>query len=79
MAVDSQSKKNWNKDHILFVTTKLFEKGDKDIIDFLEGKARATEIKKALRYYMLHHPEEWKNHPANTTHPVERKREENYQ
>ena len=65
MPVDSQSKKNWNKEHILFVTTKLFEKGDKDIIAFLEGKARATEIKKALRYYMLHHPEEYPGHPAN--------------
>lgn len=51
---DYESKKKWDKENVVFVTTKLFKSTDADILDFLEGKSRAAEIKKALRYYMAH-------------------------
>lgn len=49
---DHASKKKWDKENVLFVTTKLFQHTDEDIIKFLEGKPRATTIKLALREYM---------------------------
>lgn len=52
MAGDAPSKKRWDKENVLFVTTKLFKKTDADILQFLEGKTRAEEIKKALRLLM---------------------------
>lgn len=58
---DSESKKKWDKDNVLFVTTKLFkeykgDRNDQDIIDFLDGKQRSTVIKLALREYIANHP-----------------------
>ena len=41
--------KNWDKENIVFCTTKFFKTSDADILEYLEGKSRATEIKKALR------------------------------
>ena len=60
---DAASKKKWDKDNVLFVTTKLFRevkgnRNDQDIIDFLDGKSRATIIKLALREYMENHKED---------------------
>lgn len=60
---DSESKKKWDKDNVLFVTTKLFkeykgDRNDQDIIDFLDGKQRSTVIKLALREYIANHPNE---------------------
>lgn len=55
---DYESKKRWDKENVLFVTTKLFATTDKDILDFLAGKPRATIIKAALREYITNHPEE---------------------
>lgn len=52
---DCNSKKKWDKENVLFVTTKLFANTDKDILDFLEGKPRATTIKAALREYIENH------------------------
>ena len=52
---DSDAKKKWDKENLLFVTTKLFPNSDKDIIEFLEGKPRATMIKIALREYIENH------------------------
>lgn len=52
---DCESKKKWDKENVLFVTTKLFATTDKDIIEFLEGKSRATIIKAALREYIENH------------------------
>ena len=49
---DSEWKKNWDKDNIVFCTTKFFKTSDADILKFLEGKSRATEIKRALRLLM---------------------------
>lgn len=55
---DKESKKRWDKDNVLFVTTKLFASTDADIIAYLEGKPRATVIKAALREYMQRHPDD---------------------
>lgn len=57
MAGDSDFKKEWDKKHVLFVTTKLFDTTDADIITFLKGKPRSTVIKAALREYMENHKE----------------------
>ena len=46
---DYKSKKDWDKENVVFVTTKLFKSTDADILEFLDGKVRATEIKRALR------------------------------
>lgn len=58
MMSDSDAKKRWDKENVLFVTTKLFATTDKDIIEFLEGKQRSTTIKLALREYMSNHKED---------------------
>ena len=60
---DCEAKKRWDKENVLFVTTKLFRtvgenKNDQDIIDYLEGKSRGTVIKAALREYIENHKEE---------------------
>ena len=60
---DCEAKKKWDKANVLFVTTKLFRsvgdsKNDQDIIDYLDGKPRATIIKAALREYMENHQSE---------------------
>ena len=46
---DYESKKAWDKENVVFVTTKLFKSTDADILEYLDGKSRATEIKRALR------------------------------
>lgn len=58
MMPDNDAKKKWDKENVLFVTTKLFANTDKDIIEYLEGKPRATTIKAALREYIANHPKE---------------------
>ena len=55
---DCNAKKEWDKNNVLFVTTKLFQNTDADIIQFLDGKPRATTIKLALREYMENHKDE---------------------
>ena len=39
------------------VTVKMVNKSDADLLEFLEGKQKATVIKAALREYMINHPE----------------------
>jgi hypothetical protein len=58
--VDSEAKKKWDKDNMVFVGFKLFrevkgKRNDQDIIDFLEGKVKGEVIKAALREYMANH------------------------
>jgi hypothetical protein len=60
---DSEAKKKWDKDNVLFVGFKLFrevkgKRNDQDITDFLEGKVKGEVIKAALREYMANHKEE---------------------
>lgn len=61
--VDSEAKKKWDKDNMVFVGFKLFrevkcKRNDQDIIDFLEGKVKGEVIKAALREYIENHKEE---------------------
>lgn len=53
-------KKNaeWDKKNAVMTSVKLLRSTDADILQFLEGKAKQTIIKKALREYMTNHPEE---------------------
>ena len=47
----------WQKNNTTMVTIRLQHGSDADILKFLEGKARQTVIKVALREYMQNHPE----------------------
>ena len=49
---DSEAKKAWMKNNSTMVTVKFMNKGDDDILRYLEGKQKATVIKKALRLLM---------------------------
>ena len=55
---ESEAKKRWMRENTTVVTVKLTHKGDADILKFLEGQAKATIIKKALREYMERHENE---------------------
>lgn len=63
MVGDSEAKKKWDKQNMVFVGFKLFRsvgdnKNDQDILDYLDGKVRGEIIKAALREYIKNHPEE---------------------
>ena len=60
---DSEAKKKWDKENMVFVAFKLFRansknKNDQKIIDFLDGKVKGEVVKAALREYMENHKEE---------------------
>ena len=55
---DSAAKKAWMRENTTMVTVKMLNKGDADILAFLEGKKKATVIKAALREYMERHEKE---------------------
>lgn len=60
---DSNAKKNWDKENMVFVGFKLFREvkgkhNDQDIIDFLSDKVKGEIIKAALREYIKNHPNE---------------------
>ena len=60
---DSEAKKKWDKENMVFVAFKLFraigeKENDQRIIDFLDGKTKGEVIKNALREYMENHKEE---------------------
>ena len=54
---DSEAKKEWMRANTTMVTVKMTNKGDADILRYLDGKAKATVIKAALREYMKNHPD----------------------
>lgn len=61
---DSEAKKKWDKENMVFVAFKLFranekKRNDQDIIDFFEGKVKGEIIKAALREYIANHPQEY--------------------
>lgn len=63
VAGDSEAKKRWDKENMVFVAFKLFrerneKKNDQDIIDFLDGKTKGEVIKIALREYIENHKED---------------------
>ncbi|MBO4796758.1 MAG: hypothetical protein J5553_05165 [Verrucomicrobia bacterium] len=47
--MESEAKKKWQKENTVFIGVKLQKRTDADILEYLEGKANQTEIKKALR------------------------------
>ena len=58
---ESQAKKDWMKENTTMVSVKMTNKGDADILAFLQGKAKATVIKAALREYMERHDQKGDN------------------
>ena len=57
---DSEAKKKWMKNNSTMVGVKMMNKKDADILEFLEGKSKATVIKAALREYIQNHSREEK-------------------
>jgi uncharacterized protein (DUF4415 family) len=57
---EPKSQKRWMKENSKMVTVKLMNKGDADLIEYLDGKAKATVIKAALREYIQNHSREEK-------------------
>ena len=55
---DSEAKKAWMRANTTMVSVKMVNKSDADILQFLEGKQKATIIKAALREYIHNHPEQ---------------------
>ena len=63
MSYDSEAKKAWNRENMVFLGVKLFKsingkRNDGDIIDFLDGKVKGELVKTALREYMENHKED---------------------
>lgn len=56
MMPDTESKKRWDKENTIKLTFKFQRKGDADILEYLEGRQKATVVKAALREYMTAHP-----------------------
>ena len=52
---ESEAKRKWQKENTVFIGVKLQKTTDADILRFLDGKARQTVIKAALREYMINH------------------------
>ena len=55
---DSEAKKAWMREHTTMISVKMVNKSDADILEYLQGKAKATIIKAALREYIENHKEE---------------------
>ena len=45
----------WQKENTVIITVRLQKSTDKDILNYLQDKAKATTIKAALREYMENH------------------------
>ena len=63
MSYDSEAKKAWNRENMVFLGVKLFKsingkRNDGDIIEFLDGKVKGELVKTALREYMENHKED---------------------
>lgn len=71
---ETEKKKQWQKEHTVFIGVKLQKTTDKKILDFLEGKQKQTEIKKAL-YFFVDNPEEVEQHNEQRRQEQERRRE----
>lgn len=51
----SQAEAAWKKENTVVVTMRLQKNTDADILQYLDGKAKQTVIKAALREYMKNH------------------------
>ena len=49
MAPEYESHKNWMKENSVMINARLLKSTDGDILEYLEGKQKQTEIKKGLR------------------------------
>ena len=56
--MESEARKKWARENTVVYTYRLQKSTDADIIAFLEGKAKQTIVKAALREYMEKHREE---------------------
>ena len=56
MAPESEAKKRWMQNNTTMISVKMIKKSDADILEYLQGEAKATIIKAALREYMERHP-----------------------
>lgn len=56
MAPESEAKKRWMQNNTTMISVKMINKSDADILEYLQGEAKATIIKAALREYMERHP-----------------------
>jgi len=52
---ESEAYKRWAKEKTVMITMRLQRSTDADILAFLDGKAKQTVIKSALREYMENH------------------------
>lgn len=48
----------WQKKATVMISVRLQRGSDADILEYLQGEARQTVIKKALREYIQNHPKE---------------------
>lgn len=46
----------WQKKGTVMISMRLQRGSDADILEYLEGEAKQTIIKKAMREYMANHP-----------------------
>ena len=54
---ESEAYKKWAKENTVIITMRLQKSTDADILRLLEGKAKQTIIKAALREYIKNHEE----------------------
>lgn len=55
----TETTKAWQKENTVMMSIRLQKSTDSDILAFLNGKAKQTIIKDALREYMANHPAEY--------------------
>ena len=55
MVAQSKAYKEWAKEKTVMITMRLQKSTDADILEFLDGKAKQTVIKQALREYIQNH------------------------
>ena len=58
MAPEYESHKNWMKANSVMINARLMKSTDGDILEYLEGKQKQTEIKKGLRLLIAQEKEQ---------------------
>ena len=58
MAPEYESHKKWMKEKSVMINARLLKSTDGDILEYLEGKQKQTEIKKGLRLLIAQEKEE---------------------
>jgi hypothetical protein len=52
---ETEAKKKWQKENTVFIGVKLQKSTDAEILAYLDGKAKQTVIKAALKEYIENH------------------------